>query len=218
MAKPASTRKIGRQIVRFTFKAVSMFGKDCFMLHGSAIAKGGKANIFLGRSNAGKTTVSLFAAHHGYEILADELCVVDKKNLKVAPIQRGRININPYTVKFFRESGLMKDRKYASLNAVMNKTEAIRACDILASGMKFSDKAYPIDKIYLFQTDNAPIGDGIHELFPFYRLQSPGEREKDIRSLFRVLERRGFKVIPTLDLGNSEKRKQTHQRLRRLLK
>ncbi len=150
--------------------------------------------------------------------MTDEWCLVDKKNLKVVPFQRGMIGVSPYSVKFLRESGLMADKKYAPLSIIKNRERAIRSGDLSASGIRFSKKSYPIDKIYIFRSGNAPVVSYIRELFPFHGRQNSGEMAGNMRSFFYLLRRCGVEIIPSLDLRDSQKRKQIYKMLRSLLK
>jgi hypothetical protein len=62
--------------------------RDYLLLHAGAVVKGGRAILLPGKSESGKTTLTLGLMNHGYNYLTDEVSAIHHKTLEVAPFQR----------------------------------------------------------------------------------------------------------------------------------
>ena len=52
--------------------------ENCYVIHGSAVSKDGKAVIFLGPSGSGKTSISLSLSRKGFVFMGDDLVIIQE--------------------------------------------------------------------------------------------------------------------------------------------
>jgi hypothetical protein len=74
-APEASDRKIRTYLLGSAFGAL-LHQRGLMPLHANAIDIGGKAVAFAGHSGAGKSTLAAWFHDRGYEVLADDVCVI----------------------------------------------------------------------------------------------------------------------------------------------
>jgi hypothetical protein len=69
-------------------QAIIRSQRRCIAVHASAIYAGGSATLLVGRSGAGKTTLSLALARRGLSVATDDVALVEPETLNVFPIPR----------------------------------------------------------------------------------------------------------------------------------
>jgi hypothetical protein len=67
--------------------------RGALVLHASAIAAGGQALIFAGKSGAGKSTIATMLAAQGYRKLSDELLVLAPRPSTTLPVTDGKSTV-----------------------------------------------------------------------------------------------------------------------------
>lgn len=129
--------------VRAFLLTVAMGGvlhqRDDLVLHGSAVAIGGEAVAFLGRSGVGKSTLAAAFRRRGHPVLTDDLCVV-------RPREDGRMMVHPG----FPHMKLALDA-LEKLELPADGLRRIRHKDgkrALPLGREFASAALPLKKLY----------------------------------------------------------------------
>jgi hypothetical protein len=69
------------------------------LLHGTAVAKNGKAHVFLGQGGAGKTTLTYGLLNRGYQLITDDLVRIDGRFGVIHPGLR-RLKVCADTLRF----------------------------------------------------------------------------------------------------------------------
>ncbi len=72
------------QIIRSYYGQMS----DYLILHAAAVVKDGRTILLPGRSNSGKTTLTLGLMNYGYRHLTDDVGVIHHKSIEAVPYQR----------------------------------------------------------------------------------------------------------------------------------
>lgn len=62
--------------------------RDYILLHAGAVVKNGRAILLPGKSESGKTTLTLGLMNHGYKYLTDEISAIYHETMEVSPFQR----------------------------------------------------------------------------------------------------------------------------------
>lgn len=62
--------------------------KDYLLVHAGAVVKNGRAILLPGKSESGKTTLTLGLTNHGYKYLTDEVSAIHHETTEVVPFQR----------------------------------------------------------------------------------------------------------------------------------
>lgn len=215
MVRPANSKKIGKFLIEFSLCVQSLLRDNYIMLHGAAVAKNGKAKVFLGSSGSGKTTISLFAALRGYRLLSDEICLVNKKNFTIAPFQRGVTNVIPYTCLFLRDYCILSHSKRKSNIPFGNKELEIK--DLIRRGIKFAEKECPIDEIYLFCKGKESLINMFLSFRYRQRFQNSSELKKDLSFLCKLLNGCVHRVISPINLNTKRQRMLAYKKISQLL-
>lgn len=71
--------------------------KDYFNVHAAALVKGNTGFLFPGSQHCGKTTLTLELIKRGYNLLSDDLAIINRKTLQVMPFPRA-LNIRENTL------------------------------------------------------------------------------------------------------------------------
>lgn len=61
---------------------------DVLLMHAAGVSKDGRAFVFPAQGGTGKTTLSLALMRHGYELMGDDLLLVDSRTMTVHPYAR----------------------------------------------------------------------------------------------------------------------------------
>lgn len=207
-------------IINFSLRVQSLLRDRYIMFHAAALAseKTKKATIFLGQPGSGKSTISAIACQNGYRLLSDEICVVNKKHLTLAPFPVGLMKIHSSTYKFLKENGL---KVYTDTKTTMRgKTvfkELLEPRDLAEMGIDIADKEYPIDKIYILRKNGAPFLDAPRNFCYCYRFRDPSELMADSRFLFYILQKYRCKSIMPARLDTYKDRRKNFKRVMTLL-
>jgi len=90
-------------IMRFSFHLPLFYlleKQGYVILHGSAVAKNGKAYLFLGGNQVGKTTIALnLVYNHGFKLLSDDYLLIKKDILFAFP---DKIRVTPKVVDYLK--------------------------------------------------------------------------------------------------------------------
>lgn len=128
----------------------SVFGallhqRDDLVLHGSAVAWGDEAIVFLGHSGVGKSTLASAFRKKGHAVLTDDLCVV-------RPAADGRMRAHPGfpQTKLWLDSLKQLDVSPEGLRRIRHKLEK-RAMPL---GEDFAREARAVRKLYLLRPHN----------------------------------------------------------------
>ncbi|HHT9155565.1 MAG TPA: hypothetical protein ACFYD5_07105 [Candidatus Tripitaka sp. YC43] len=62
--------------------------RDYMLLHAGAVVKNGRAILLPGKSESGKSTLTLGLMNYGYKYLTDEISAIHHETVEVAPFQR----------------------------------------------------------------------------------------------------------------------------------
>jgi hypothetical protein len=219
-----SARGLSGFITRFFMPVMAILRRDDYvMFHGAALVKNGKAKLFLGPTQSGKTTISLFSTLNGYKLLSDDICVVNKKNLTIAPFIKIPVSIHSSVVRFFEEYNIPiynQARSRLKKSITFNDDEEIgfELRDLQKMGICFADEKYPIEKIYIFRNNNEK---SILPLLPplcyLWHFRKPDEVMEDLKFLYYLLDNYFYNSIPSLKLNTVTQRKHTYNRIRELL-
>lgn len=79
----------------------SLHRRGLYAIHAASVAHRGRALVLAGPSGAGKTTLALALAALGFELLSDELAVLDPASGLVHPYRR-RLHVRPGTPELVR--------------------------------------------------------------------------------------------------------------------
>jgi hypothetical protein len=119
--------------------------RDDLVLHGSAVAWGDEAIVFLGHSGVGKSTLASAFRKKGHAVLTDDLCVM-------RPDAGGRMRAHPGfpQTKLWLDSLKQLDISPDGLRRIRNKLEK-RAMPL---GADFAPDARPVRRLYLLRPHN----------------------------------------------------------------
>ena len=211
----SDTRKCNAPVIKFVMEIMAILRKDDYVIfHGAALAKNGGAKVFLGPSQSGKTTISLFSAQNGYRLICDDVCVINKKNLTVAPFVRNPLKVHSSAIRFFEECDI---HVYSQNAAHTDKESRFKLNDLRNMGISFADKEYPIEKIHIFRNNEASILRNLPTLCYLWNLRSPEEVMEDVKFFHHLLEHYPYKIGPGLNLNTARQRKVSYNQMRDLL-
>lgn len=75
LTKADLTRVFEQLLYQAFYSARRASGHDSFLIHSSGVIRGGDGFLFVGASEAGKTTVADLSAHH--QVVNDEICLIE---------------------------------------------------------------------------------------------------------------------------------------------
>jgi len=119
-------------------------GRDQLALHGSAVAIGPGAVVFLGGSGYGKSTLAARLAQPGRALVTDDCCLVTRtaSGFTVVPSYPG-VRLDPGSVSdIFGDAG----QRYAS---VAHYTTKVRVAGERPHDLRFHDGRLPLARIYV---------------------------------------------------------------------
>lgn len=206
-------------LLKFFLDLQSILHNEYIMFHGAAVNKDDKVKIFLGAPESGKSTISVFAGQKGYRLLSDEICLINKKRLTIAPFPITPImKIHPPTYRFLKEYGLSV---YSQTSMVYKNRRYFRSGldikDLAEMNICLADKESPLERIFLFRKNGASLIDTLIPLCYYYRFRNPSELMDDLKFLFYLLERYLYQVISPFNLNSPEQRKLTYEKIINLL-
>jgi hypothetical protein len=113
-------------------------------LHGSAVAKQGRAIAFVGQPGAGKSTTAAALAQRGYTLLADDIAALEERAgvFYVHPAYPG-LSLWPKSLELL----------YGALKPELRpRVNGDKACLSSAQGLQFEASALPLDRIYVLDS------------------------------------------------------------------
>jgi hypothetical protein len=114
---------------------VLLHQRGALVLHGAAVASGGRAIVICGESGAGKSTLAAALCREGCSFVADDICVISLSGQREPIVQSdGR------QLKLWQESIVNLDLRTRRGDAVLDKFEKyyVRPFDIIAEPAKLS--------------------------------------------------------------------------------
>ncbi|HEX6850879.1 MAG TPA: hypothetical protein VF139_05670 [Candidatus Polarisedimenticolaceae bacterium] len=87
---------------------------DAFALHAAGVGRNGTAVLISGPSGFGKTTLAIHLALRGFQFLADDLVLVDRRTGRVEPVRRG-VHLRTGSRKLLDASARKRARRAARL-------------------------------------------------------------------------------------------------------
>ena len=125
----------------------SVFGalliqRDNLVLHGNALTKNKKLIICLGKSGVGKSTISYILMKNGWELISDDLVLINNNSQVSIGIQRIKLWENTLKILNIKNSRLKKVRP--NINKYFIKK----------SDLTLAKKTYPISAIYILYSEN----------------------------------------------------------------
>ena len=114
---------------------VLLHQRGALVLHGAAVASGGRAIVLCGESGAGKSTLAAALCREGCSFVADDICVISLSGQREPIVQSdGR------QLKLWQESIVNLDLRTRRGDAVLDKFEKyyVRPFDIIAEPPKLS--------------------------------------------------------------------------------
>lgn len=92
-------RQVHLHITLFVFHYLWQYVKNCYIIHGGALAWEKKGIILTGMSGSGKSTLTHALTKAGFRYLTDEWALTDMKNIRLYPF--------PFSPSFERDSSLL---------------------------------------------------------------------------------------------------------------
>lgn len=92
-------RQVHLHITLFVFHYLWQYVKNCYIIHGGALAWEKKGVILTGMSGSGKSTLTHALTKAGFRYLTDEWALTDMKNIRLYPF--------PFSPSFERDSSLL---------------------------------------------------------------------------------------------------------------
>ena len=142
--------KINEKVMENDIKAFlfsSVFGalliqRDNLVLHGNALTKNKKLIICLGKSGVGKSTISYILMKNGWELISDDLVLINNNSQVSIGIQRIKLWENTLKILNIKNSRLEKVRP--NINKYFIKK----------SDLSLAKETYPISAIYILYSEN----------------------------------------------------------------
>ncbi len=203
----------------FSLHIQSLLRNKYIVFHGAALAnKAGKAVVFLGNPESGKSTISAIAGQKGFKLLSDEVCLVNKNTLKVAPFPIGLMKIHQPTYSLLKEHGLrVYSETWMKIKGKSRFRAMLGAKDLTEMNIGISKKECPIDRIYIFQKNGTPLSSTLPSLCFNYRFRKPLELMEDSKFLSYLLEKYLCRPITPINIKNPQQRRATYNRTLKLL-
>lgn len=220
IVEPPDSKRFGKFLIEFFLYIQSLLNHDNYvMFHGAAVARDGKAKVFLGPSGSGKTTIGLFAGRKGYQLLSDEICLINRKSLTIAFFQIGPMRINPFTIRLLKEHDLSIAKICAvskgRVHPIQNRELEIK--DLTKIGILFAEREYPIEKIYFLRKDRTPLLRVLPSLCYYQKFRNPSETMRDLKFLYYLSDRCPCRIVPPFNLSTTKERKLSYDRIMKLL-
>ena len=136
---------MGNDIKAFLYSSVFgalLIQRDNIVLHGNALTKNKKLIICLGKSGVGKSTISYILMKNGWELISDDLVLINNNSQVSIGIQRIKLWENTLKALNIKNSRLEKVRPNIN-KYLINKSDLILA-----------KETYPISAIYILYSEN----------------------------------------------------------------
>lgn len=206
-------------LLKFSLKIQSLLSDQYIMIHGAALAKDGKAKAFWGAPGSGKSTISAFAGQRGYDLLSDEICLINRKRLTIAPFPRTPImKIHPLTYNFLKEYGLSVYSQTRMKHK--NKTYfrgGVNSKDLSEMNIVITNKESQLEKIFMFKKNGASLMETLLPLCYYYKFRNPSELTADLKLILFLLEKYLDQSISPFRLNSAQQRKLTYKKITKLL-
>jgi hypothetical protein len=107
-------------------QAIIRSQRRCMAVHASAICAGNSATLLVGRSGAGKTTLSLALARRGLAVATDDVALVEPETLNVFPIPRC-FHLDDQSVTLLEADGLRFPQSWKRFSFMVPSDLGVRA-------------------------------------------------------------------------------------------
>lgn len=149
----ANARNVSAFVLGTSF-GILLHQRGALVLHGAAVAKGGRAMVICGRSGAGKSTLAAALCRDGFEFATDDICVIssDAVHLPIV-LPDGR------QLKLWRES-------IEQLDLAARQGEVVRENfeKYFIEPEASAPAAARLSAIYVLREARPPLTDGIQSL------------------------------------------------------
>jgi hypothetical protein len=154
--EPGATERDASAFVLGTSFGILLHQRGALVLHGAAVAKDGAAFVVCGRSGEGKSTLAAALCRAGFDVVADDICVID-----FAADRRPVVAPDGRQLKLWRESIDKLDLAGQQGEAVREGLEKY----FMAPAADAAATAPPrLTAIYVLRGQLPPLGQGIEPL------------------------------------------------------
>ena len=113
-SKPKDANLLQTPLPKILQKTLLFKCKNGTQLHGSCVAKNGKAILFIGKPGSGKSTCCWRLMQYGYKLIADDIVNLTKESFCTAPTEtKGLLHLRQLGLLTINKKNLIAKAKLA---------------------------------------------------------------------------------------------------------